>query len=54
MRKVVRNENNQAACRKCGSTSLTAKRSKKGLMAGGLMAPKRLKCQICGHLNKSG
>jgi uncharacterized Zn finger protein len=41
-------------CPKCGATSFVNKRSIKGKVMGGLMAPKRLKCNGCGTMLKAG
>jgi ribosomal protein S27E len=40
-------------CPKCGATSFVNKRSIKGKLAGGLLAPKRLKCNGCGTMLKA-
>ncbi|MHB9054252.1 MAG: hypothetical protein ACYC5F_09770 [Thermoleophilia bacterium] len=42
-------------CPKCGGTNFTAKRSIKGKMAAGLLAPKsHVKCVTCGKMFKRG
>lgn len=42
-------------CPKCGSSSFKSKRSLKGKIAGGLLAPKtRVKCEVCGKQFKRG
>lgn len=42
-------------CPKCGGTNFTAKRSMKGKIAVGLLAPKtRVKCVTCGKMFKRG
>lgn len=47
-------ETGDVRCPKCGARSFSQKRSVKGKMMGGLMAPKRLKCQGCGTMLKTG
>ncbi len=43
------------ACPRCGSTALKAKRSVKGKVAVGVLAPKtQVKCVGCGHMFKRG
>lgn len=41
-------------CPKCGGNSFSQKRSVKGKMTAGFMAPKRLKCNGCGSMLKRG
>lgn len=41
-------------CPKCGAMSFQQKRSAKGKAMGGLLAPKRLKCDGCGTMLKRG
>ena len=48
----VDKETGDVKCPKCGARSFTQKRSAKGKMMGGLMAPKRLKCDGCGTMLK--
>lgn len=43
------------ACPKCGSTQFTAKRSVKGKLVAGVLAPKtQVKCVACGTMFKRG
>jgi ribosomal protein S27E len=49
---TVNTQTGAVTCPKCGSSQFTEKRSAKGKLAGGLMAPKRLKCQGCGEMLK--
>lgn len=45
----------KVTCPKCGAQgAFTAKRSVKGKVALGLIAPKRLKCSGCGTMLKAG
>jgi hypothetical protein len=41
-------------CPVCGATSFTSKRTIKGKLAAGVLAPKRLKCDGCGTDLKRG
>lgn len=42
-------------CPKCGATgSFVMKRTGKGKLVGGLLAPKRLRCNGCGAYLKAG
>jgi uncharacterized protein (DUF983 family) len=53
--KVGNTEGGALACPKCGGTSFKAKRSAKGKLAGGFLAPKtRVKCETCGEQYKRG
>ena len=45
-------ETGDVRCPKCSAKSFTQKRSAKGKVMGGLMAPKRLKCDGCGTMLK--
>lgn len=51
---VVDETSGDVRCPKCGAKSFTSKRSAKGKMSMGLMAPKRLKCNGCGTMLKRG
>lgn len=43
------------ACPRCGSTQFTAKRSMKGKLAAGVLAPKtQVRCVACGAMYKRG
>lgn len=43
------------ACPRCGGTSFKAKRSAKGKLGMGILAPKtRVKCVTCGEVFKRG
>ena len=53
MKKTQVDESGDVRCPKCGAKSFTPKRSVKGKMMGGLLAPKRLKCQGCGKMLKA-
>ncbi len=50
----VDKETGSVACPGCGATSFSQKRSVKGKIMGGLLAPKRLKCDGCGKMLKRG
>ena len=54
MKKTKVDESGDVRCPKCSAKSFTPKRSVKGKMGMGLMAPKRLKCNGCGTLLKAG
>lgn len=54
MKKTQVDESGDVRCPKCGAKSFTSKRSVKGKMSAGLLAPKRLKCQGCGTMLKTG
>lgn len=41
-------------CPKCGASDFTDKRTVKGKLMGGLLAPKRLQCRGCGTSLKKG
>lgn len=46
---------NGLRCPKCGGASFKAKRSLKGKVAAGVLAPKsRVKCETCGKVFKRG
>jgi len=48
-------EDGTIRCPKCGSTAFRSKRSLKGKLAAGLLAPKtRVKCEVCGKQFKRG
>lgn len=52
---VVDKETGAVKCPKCGAAgAFVAKRTLKGKMMGGLLAPKRLKCAGCGAMLKTG
>lgn len=45
----------QGACPRCGGMQFTAKRSVKGKLAAGVLAPKtQVKCNSCGLMFKRG
>ena len=50
----VDKETGAVRCPKCGATGFSDKRSVKGKIGMGIMAPKRLKCQGCGTMLKRG
>lgn len=54
MKKTQVDEAGDVRCPKCGAKSFTSKRSGKGKMMGGLIAPKRLMCNGCGRYLKAG
>jgi DNA-directed RNA polymerase subunit RPC12/RpoP len=54
MKKTQVDESGNVRCPKCGANSFTQKRTAKGKMMGGVMAPKRLKCNGCGAPLKRG
>lgn len=54
MKKTQVDESGDVRCPKCSAKSFSAKRSVKGKMMGGVLAPKRLKCQGCGTMLKTG
>lgn len=55
MRKKFSNVNEGGGCPKCGSQAFKAKRSVKGKLAGGVLAPKtQVKCVGCGKMYKRG
>lgn len=52
-RKAFSAVSEDGACPKCGGTSFTAKRSVKGKVAAGVVAPKtQVKCVTCGAMFK--
>ena len=53
MKSTTVDENGDVRCPKCGARSFSQKRSVKGKMMGGVLAPKRLKCQGCGKMLKA-
>lgn len=54
MKSTVVNETGEVLCPKCGAKSFSQKRSVKGKVMAGFMAPKRLKCNGCGEMLKRG
>jgi len=54
MKSTKVDETGTVRCPKCGANGFTSKRSAKGKVMGGLLAPKRLKCQGCGKMLKTG
>ena len=48
----VDRETGDVRCPKCGANSFTQKRSVKGKVMMGVVAPKRLKCNGCGTMLK--
>lgn len=51
----ARTDQGVLTCPKCGSTAFKSKRSLKGKVAMGLMAPKsRVRCEACGETFKRG
>lgn len=49
MKRTVVDENGDVRCPKCGAkNSFMTKRTGKGKLTAGLLAPKRLKCNGCG------
>lgn len=54
MRSTQVNEAGDVVCPKCSAKSFSQKRSAKGKMTMGFMAPKRLKCNGCGQMLKRG
>lgn len=53
MKKTQVDQAGDVRCPKCNAKSFSMKRSVKGKMMGGLLAPKRLKCQGCGAILKA-
>jgi hypothetical protein len=53
MKRTQVDESGNVRCPKCGANSFSQKRSVKGKVMGGLLAPKRLKCQGCGAMLKA-
>lgn len=55
MKKKLSKVADAGACPKCGGSQFVPKRSLKGKMAGGVLAPKsRVKCITCGKEYKRG
>lgn len=55
MKSTTVDSRGQVHCPKCGATDFTDKRTVKGKVLGGLLAPKRLVCRGCGTaLKKAG
>lgn len=54
MKKTQVDASGSVRCPKCGANSFTQKRTVKGKMMGGVIAPKRLKCNGCGTPLKRG
>lgn len=53
MKRLARDDQGTMRCRNCGATGFVQKRSLKGKVALGLLAPKRMKCLGCGTLAKA-
>lgn len=54
-RKKFSDVSSNGRCPRCGGTAFKAKRSVKGKVAGGLLAPKtQVKCTTCGLMFKRG
>ena len=54
MKKTQVDETGTGRCPKCGANGFVSKRSLKGKVGLGLLAPKRAKCMGCGTLLKTG
>jgi hypothetical protein len=52
MKKTQVDEQGTVRCPKCGASAFAQKRSVKGKIALGLLAPKRTKCLGCGSMLK--
>lgn len=50
----MRHVADNGTCPICGGSSFVAKRTKKGVVAAGLFAPKRVRCVTCGESLKMG
>lgn len=53
MKKTQVDVSGDVRCPKCGAKSFSEKRTVKGKLMGGFLAPKRLKCQGCGTMLKA-
>lgn len=55
MRSTIVGPDGSVRCPACGGTQFSDKRTVKGKIAAGVLAPKRLKCRGCGaNLKKAG
>jgi len=54
VKKTKVDDDGRVRCPKCGASDFSDKRTVKGKLVGGVLAPKRLVCRGCGAALKKG